>query len=59
MTTRERTWDIGSIGDRLPPGWEFQEDAIIRFYETDGWPTTLMAVNAIGSFARRRTTTPS
>ena len=32
----------------MPPGWEFQQDAIIRFYETDGWPTTLMAVNAIG-----------
>ena len=48
MTTRERTWDLENIGDRLPPGWEFQQDAIIRFYETDGWPTTLMAVNAIG-----------
>lgn len=48
MTTRERTWDFENIGDRLPPGWEFQQDAIIRFYETDGWPTTLMAVNAIG-----------
>ena len=48
MTTRERTWDFENIGDRMPPGWEFQQDAIIRFYETDGWPTTLMAVNAIG-----------
>jgi len=48
MTTRERTWDPSNLGDRLPAGWEFQENAIVRFYETDGWPTTLMVVNAIG-----------
>jgi len=48
MTTRERIWDPSTLGDRLPEGWEFQENAIQRFYETDGWPTTLMAVNAIG-----------
>jgi len=48
MTTRERTWDPSTLGDRLPAGWEFQDNAIQRFYETDGWPTTLMAVNAIG-----------
>jgi 4a-hydroxytetrahydrobiopterin dehydratase len=48
MSGKERTWDMTTVGDRLPAGWEFQEDTIIRFYETDGWPTTLMAVNAIG-----------
>jgi len=47
MAAKERTWDPATVGDRLPPGWEFQENTIIRFYETDGWPTTLMAVNAI------------
>jgi 4a-hydroxytetrahydrobiopterin dehydratase len=48
MPTHERTWDPATVGDRLPAGWDFQENAIVRFYETDGWPTTLMAVNAIG-----------
>ena len=48
MANKERTWDLTTIGDRMPPGWEFDQDAIIRYYETDGWPTTLMAVNAIG-----------
>jgi pterin-4a-carbinolamine dehydratase len=48
MSTKERTWDLATVGDRLPAGWDFQEDSIIRFYETDGWATTLMAVNAIG-----------
>lgn len=47
MAGKERTWDPATVGDRLPPGWEFQEDTIIRFYETDGWPTTMLAVNAI------------
>ena len=48
MPAHERTWDPATIGDRMPAGWEFQQDAILRHYETDGWPTTLMLVNAIG-----------
>ncbi len=48
MGAKERTWTPATVGDRLPAGWEFQEDTIVRFYETDGWGTTLMAVNAIG-----------
>ncbi len=48
MPERERTWDPSTVGDRLPAGWEFQENTIVRFYETDGWPTTLMAIAAIG-----------
>jgi 4a-hydroxytetrahydrobiopterin dehydratase len=48
MSAKERTWDPSTLGDRLPSGWEFEQDSIVRFYETDGWPTTLMAVNAIG-----------
>ncbi|MGH7607076.1 MAG: 4a-hydroxytetrahydrobiopterin dehydratase [Gemmatimonadales bacterium] len=33
------------------PGWRFENGAIIREYQTDGWPTTLMLVNAIGFLA--------
>ncbi|MEK7799457.1 MAG: 4a-hydroxytetrahydrobiopterin dehydratase, partial [Acidobacteriota bacterium] len=30
------------------PGWKLQDGWIRRKYSTDGWPTTLMLVNAIG-----------
>ena len=33
------------------PGWRLEDGAIVRDYVTDGWPTTLMLVNAIGFFA--------
>lgn len=33
------------------PAWHLEEGAIVREYVTDGWPTTLMLVNAIGFFA--------
>ena len=33
------------------PGWRLESGAIVREYATDGWPTTLMLVNAIGFFA--------
>jgi 4a-hydroxytetrahydrobiopterin dehydratase len=33
------------------PGWSRADRAIERRYETDGWPTTLMLVNAIGYLA--------
>jgi len=43
------------ITDRLKglPGWRLDDGggAIVREYQTDGWPTTLMLVNAIGFFA--------
>jgi 4a-hydroxytetrahydrobiopterin dehydratase len=41
------------ISDRLKglAGWRLENGAIVRDYETDGWPTTLMLVNAIGFFA--------
>lgn len=32
-------------------GWRFEQGMIRRTYKTDGWPTTLMLVNAIGFFA--------
>ena len=40
-----------AIHDRLGkelPGWTLDEGWLRRKYNTDGWPTTLMLVNAIG-----------
>jgi 4a-hydroxytetrahydrobiopterin dehydratase len=43
------------IADQLKtlPSWRLDNGggAIVREYATDGWPTTLMLVNAIGFFA--------
>ena len=41
------------LAERLKslPGWRLEDGAIVRDYTTDGWPTTLMLVNAIGFFA--------
>ena len=41
------------ISDRLKalPSWRLDGGALVREYQTDGWPTTLMLVNAIGFFA--------
>jgi 4a-hydroxytetrahydrobiopterin dehydratase len=36
---------------KLLPGWRHEGGGIVRDYPTDGWPTTLMLVNAIGFFA--------
>ena len=33
------------------PTWRLEDGAIVREFATDGWPTTLMLVNAIGFFA--------
>lgn len=33
------------------PHWRLDGGAIARDYDTDGWPTTLMLVNAIGFLA--------
>ena len=33
------------------PGWVHDGGMIRRTYKTDGWPTTLMLVNAIGFYA--------
>jgi pterin-4a-carbinolamine dehydratase len=33
------------------PGWSYEADAIRRTYQTDGWPITLMLVNALGFIA--------
>lgn len=41
------------ILDRLRtlPGWRLADGMLRRTYKTDGWPTTLMLVNAIGFYA--------
>ena len=41
------------ITERLKslPGWRLENGVIVRDYPTDGWPTTLMLVNAIGYMA--------
>ena len=41
------------IADHLKalPTWRHVEGALEREYQTDGWPTTLMLVNAIGFVA--------
>jgi 4a-hydroxytetrahydrobiopterin dehydratase len=42
--------DIAS-GLRELPGWYLDDGWLRRVYKTDGWPTTLMLVNAIGYLA--------
>jgi 4a-hydroxytetrahydrobiopterin dehydratase len=43
--------DDAVIHERLPrdlPGWTLENGWLRRKFSTDGWPTTLMLVNAIG-----------
>src|SRR5438093_12659806 len=53
MAEKERTYTETEIADRLKalPGWYYEDKWIRRVYKTDGWPTTLMLVNAIGYLA--------
>jgi 4a-hydroxytetrahydrobiopterin dehydratase len=50
MPDKERTYSESEIAERLSalPGWYFEDGWIRRVYKTDGWPTTLMLVGAIG-----------
>ena len=50
MSEKEPTYDESQIAERLKalPGWYYEGGWIRRAYKTDGWPTTLMLVNAIG-----------
>src|SRR4029434_3724949 len=50
MATKEATYDEAQIAEKMKalPGWHSQDGWIRRVYKTDGWPTTLMLVNAIG-----------
>ena len=47
---KEATYNEAQIAERLRelPGWFYEDGWIRRIYKTDGWPTTLMLVNAIG-----------
>ena len=53
MAEKEVTYNEAQIAERLLslPGWYFEDGWIRRVYKTDGWPTTLMLVNAIGYLA--------
>jgi len=50
MPDKETTYTPSQIDERLQqlPGWYYEGGSIQRVYDTDGWPTTLMLVNAIG-----------
>jgi len=50
MPDHDATYTAAQIEERLQqlPGWYYEAESIQRVYETDGWPTTLMLVNAIG-----------
>ena len=50
MAQKETTYSEAQIAERLGslPGWYLEDGLIRRVYKTDGWPTTLMLVNAIG-----------
>ena len=53
VATKEPTYDDAQVAEKLTelPGWYLEDGWIRRFYKTDGWPTTLMLVNAIGYVA--------
>lgn len=50
MSPRDQALTPAEIQQRLRdlPGWAGEGSAIQRTWKTDGWPMTLMAVNAIG-----------
>jgi 4a-hydroxytetrahydrobiopterin dehydratase len=50
MSNKLQAYDEPGIRERLAalPGWQLADGAIRRSFKTDGWPTTLMLVNAIG-----------
>lgn len=53
MSATEPTYDETQIAEKLKelPGWYYEDGWLRRQYKTDGWPTTLMLVNAIGFLA--------
>jgi 4a-hydroxytetrahydrobiopterin dehydratase len=52
-TDKERAYTSAETARELMalPGWRDAEGWLVRAYETEGWPTTLMLVNAIGYVA--------
>jgi 4a-hydroxytetrahydrobiopterin dehydratase len=53
MARQDRTYSAAELAPRLAklPGWTLVEGCLDRRFVTDGWPTTLMLVNAIGFIA--------
>ena len=53
MANKETPYTDSQITERLGTlqGWSPGDKAIRRTYETDGWPITLMLVNALGFIA--------
>jgi 4a-hydroxytetrahydrobiopterin dehydratase len=53
MSAKEPTYDDAQVAEKLTalPGWYYEDGWLRRYYKTDGWPTTLMLVNAIGYVA--------
>ena len=53
MASKETPYTDAQITERLRAlqGWSPIDKAIRRTYETDGWPITLMLVNALGFIA--------
>src|SRR2546421_2764485 len=53
MAQKDPTYDEAQIAQKLKdlPGWWYEDGWIRRTYKTDGWPTTLMLVNAVGYLA--------
>jgi 4a-hydroxytetrahydrobiopterin dehydratase len=51
--TKEATYSETELTAKLAelPGWYYEDGWIRRWYKTDGWPITLMVVNAIGFVA--------
>ena len=51
-TTKDKTYSEDQIPSKLSEygldKWYYEDKWIRRKYNTDGWPTTLMAVNAVG-----------
>ena len=53
MSPKDIPYTDAQIAEQLKGlrGWRYEGGAIRRTYKTDGWPTTLMLVNAIGYYA--------
>lgn len=51
--SKETPYTDAQIAEQLDAvqGWSYKDHAIRRTYETDGWPITLMLVNALGFVA--------
>lgn len=54
MPEKDKTYGDADVKKRLEkelPGWYLEDGWIRRQYKTDGWPQTLMLVNAVGFLA--------